>query len=179
MEQKKKVEQQIIKIRDLNLDTRDLDNKLEELMTLLQSSDIDSESLANIQVRFNKAIEDKKELSKDLQRFQELKTTGVSRLDLANDLEAMLAHSQLNSENVKELEVKRGGSRLLTFLIGAVMITLGFAMIIMPAPPYFEMFTIFYFTPDDGVTLMDLVSLLIVLCGIYLVFTSSVKKTNA
>ena len=57
------------------------------------------------------------------------------------------------------------------------MITLGMGMIIMPAPPYFEMFTIFYFNPNDGVTIMDLISLLIVFTGVYLLVSSLLKKT--
>lgn len=51
--------------------------------------------------------------------------------------------------------------------ISVLMITLGFAMIVLPAPPYFEMYTIFYFNANDGFTLMDLISLIIVFCGIF------------
>jgi hypothetical protein len=43
---------------------------------------------------------------------------------------------------------------------------------VMPAPPYFEMFTIFYFTPDDGFTLMDLISLIIIATGTFIVIRS-------
>jgi hypothetical protein len=46
----------------------------------------------------------------------------------------------------------------------------------MPAPPYFEMFTIFYFNQNDGVTLMDLIALLIVFTGVYLFLSSVLKK---
>jgi hypothetical protein len=65
--------------------------------------------------------------------------------------------------------------KLSVLIISVILITLGFAMIIMPAPPYFEMFTIFYFNPNDGVTLMDLIALLIVFTGVYLCITSIVK----
>jgi hypothetical protein len=64
-------------------------------------------------------------------------------------------------------------------LISLVLIMLGFAMIIMPAPPYFEMFTIFYFNPQDGVTLMDVISLLIILTGVYLLVKSIYKPLSA
>jgi len=58
-------------------------------------------------------------------------------------------------------------------------VTLGFAMIIMPAPPYFEMFTIFYFNDNDGVTLMDLISLIIIAIGLYIIVkTISNFKSN-
>ena len=65
---------------------------------------------------------------------------------------------------------------LLLMVIGILMIGLGFAMIVMPAPPYFEMFTIYYFSADDGVTLMDIISLIIILAGVYLVIRSINRK---
>jgi hypothetical protein len=53
------------------------------------------------------------------------------------------------------------------------------AMIIMPAPPYFEMFTVFYFNDNDGVTIMDIISLLIVFTGVYLFLNAVLKKQAA
>jgi hypothetical protein len=70
-------------------------------------------------------------------------------------------------------------SKFFLVLISLVLIMLGFAMIIMPAPPYFEMFTIFYFNPQDGVTLMDVISLLIILTGVYLLVKSIYKPLSA
>ena len=67
--------------------------------------------------------------------------------------------------------------RLLKLLAALVLIALGYAMIVMPATPAFEMYTIFYFSADDGVTLMDLISLLIVFTGVYL-FVTSLAKIN-
>jgi hypothetical protein len=59
------------------------------------------------------------------------------------------------------------------------MAVLGLAMIIMPAPPYFEMFTIFYFSKDDGITLMDVISVIILLTGVYLFLNATIKKANS
>lgn len=53
-------------------------------------------------------------------------------------------------------------------IIGFLFVVLGFAMIIMPAPPYFDAFTLFYFSENDGVTMIDLVSLVIIAVGIYI-----------
>ena len=41
-------------------------------------------------------------------------------------------------------------------------------MIILPAPQNFEMFTIFYFTRDDGITLMDVIASIITVSGIFI-----------
>ncbi|MGN6180773.1 MAG: hypothetical protein ACTHNW_16440, partial [Mucilaginibacter sp.] len=66
--------------------------------------------------------------------------------------------------------------RVVLFIISITMITLGFGMIIMPAPPFFEMFTIFYFNPNDGVTIMDLISLLVILFGIFFLIKAIIRK---
>jgi len=42
-------------------------------------------------------------------------------------------------------------------------------MIIMPAPPNFEVFTIFFITQEDGVTLMDVIALIIVFSSIFII----------
>ncbi|OLY91852.1 hypothetical protein SAMN05444008_109103 [Cnuella takakiae] len=60
--------------------------------------------------------------------------------------------------------------RVTTFLIGILLVTIGLSLIIMPAPsPTFEIATLIYFNPNDGVTIMDLISLLVIFVGIYLI----------
>jgi hypothetical protein len=50
-------------------------------------------------------------------------------------------------------------------------------MIIVPAPsPAFEIATIVHFTPNDGLTIMDLISLLIVFGGIYLLVYAMINR---
>lgn len=58
------------------------------------------------------------------------------------------------------------------------MIIMGFGMIIIPAPPFFEMFTIFYFNRNDGITIMDLISLLIILAGVYFLIKGIYPNPN-
>ena len=58
-------------------------------------------------------------------------------------------------------------SKYVLIALSIIMIILGLGMIIMPAPPFFEMFTIFYFNRNDGITIMDLISLIIILSGVY------------
>lgn len=176
MKEKKNIESNIDKIRELNLSSSQLDDKLDDLIFLLQNSELDSDAIAQLQGRFNTAIESHKLSIKDVNKFKILDDAGKSRLDLANDLELLLSQSTIDSQNIKELKVVERSGKFFTLLIGLALIALGFAMIVMPAPPYFEMFTVFYFTRDDGVTLMDLIALLIVFGGIYITFTSLVRS---
>jgi hypothetical protein len=152
--------------------------KLDELIALLNTSDINSEATRQLQQRFNKAIDDK-EVQANLNAFKRLDTDQTSsREQLLDEFTILLSANPVDSNlSKKHLRTERF-SKIVLVLISIVMITLGLAMIVMPAPPYFEMFTIYYFTPDDGVTLMDLISLLIVLAGVYLLIKSQLKLTD-
>lgn len=66
--------------------------------------------------------------------------------------------------------------KIVMFILSILLIVVGFAMIIMPAPPSFEIFTVFYFNQNDGVTIMDLVSLLIIFGGVLMFILNFNKK---
>ena len=60
--------------------------------------------------------------------------------------------------------------KLIIGSIGLILIILGISMIVITAPSaQFEIATIYYFSPDDGITVTDLISLVISLSGLYLV----------
>jgi len=164
------IEQQISGIQQIAGADTDIEKKLDELIAILQSGNIDSEKLKHYQKRFNDAVE-----QCNLAAFKQLDNEVLSREEMLNNLGALLQQHPVNSKMTAKLVKKSTTKRIVLGLIGLVMVTLGFGMIIMPAPPYFEMFTIFYFNNDDGVTLMDLISLLVILCGIYLLVTSAIK----
>jgi len=164
------IEQQISGIQKIAGADIDVEKKLDELIAVLQSGNIDSEKLKQYQKKFNDAVE-----QCSLAAFKQLDNGALSREEMLNNLGALLQQHPVNSKMTAKLVKKSTSKRIVLGLIGLIMVTLGFAMIVMPAPPYFEMFTIFYFNNDDGVTLMDLISLLIILCGIYLLVTSAIK----
>lgn len=163
-----------------NLDEKaiGLDDKLNELIVLLNSSNINSENIKHIQKKFNTAVEEKlteDELITELQKVDEI---DLSRLEKLDKIEMLLKTNYIDTKSIKTFKVKRYAEMIVPVLIGIVMVTLGFAMIILPAPPYFEMFTIFHFTLNDGFTLMDLISLIIILSGIFVAIKSYFKFAN-
>jgi hypothetical protein len=153
-----------------------MEKKLDELITLLNESNFDSETIKHYKSKVNSALQDKITVD-DLKAFEAIdEKTDASREELLNDFSTLLESHKFNSKaSTQYLKVERS-NKLIFMVIGIIMITLGFAMIIMPAPPSFEMFTIFYFTRDDGVTLMDLISLLIIFAGIYVFMRPLYKK---
>lgn len=155
-----------------------IDKKLNELLELLAKSDINSDAVKAYQQRFDNAIKEHGIRSEQIEAFQNLHTDTASREELLEEFGILLSTNQFSSKIPKKKIRSEYFSKLVLFIISLTMITLGFGMIIMPAPPYFEMFTIFYFNENDGITLMDLISLLIILAGIYLLIKAIVRNPS-
>lgn len=156
-----------------------IDEKIDALLVLLAENKFDSETVKQVQDKLNTAIESKKSPHDTIKAFKALDKKGdASREELLDEFSTLLTSNKFDSRTVKKYKISEFFLRLNMMLVGIVMITLGFAMIIMPAPPYFEMFTIYYFSLDDGVTLMDLISLVIVLAGVYVLVRALYKRSN-
>lgn len=154
-----------------------IEKKIDELITLLAECHFDSEIIRQYRSKLDSAFEDKL-IADDLKAFEVIdERTNASKEQLLDELNIFLKTHRFNSKaSIKHIKTERN-NKLTLMVTGIIMITLGFAMIIMPAPPYFEMFTIFYFSPDNGVTLMDLISLIIVFAGVYVFVQPLYKKT--
>jgi hypothetical protein len=166
----KHIDKQISGLQKAAETETDIERRLDELVNLLASADIDSTKVKQYQEKFNKAVE-----RTALKAFEQLDNESLTREDLLNRLGKLLVENPVDSKVAHTFAKRSTAKRVIIGITGLAMITLGMAMIIMPAPPYFEMFTVFYFSNDDGVTLMDLISLIIVLCGVYLLVMSIIK----
>lgn len=151
--------------------------KADELIQLLKKGNIDRELIKAIQQKINNAVES----NSNPQKFDAFSGLDQeqSRLDMVTNLELLLTQHQVDSRESKKYLLHERIKHMVLVAIAVTMIILGLAMIIMPAPPYFEMFTIFYFSKDDGITLMDVISVLIVLTGVYLFINALLRKINA
>ena len=141
-------------------------------MILLDQSKLDTENIKDLQVKLNASLEKKISNRFVIREIKDISLSELDKLDQLDKLEFLLNNNYLDSRHTNKIEFKEKLARIIKVIIGFLFVTLGFAMIIMPAPPYFEMFTIFYFNPNDGVTLMDLISLIIIATGIYIIIKS-------
>jgi hypothetical protein len=175
LEKRKSFEEEIESFKKLDQEKLSIDQKLDELLEMLQTSSLDSTSVNQLKIRFNQAVS-RVELSREnLKEFEQLDDENISRLEMADNLEILLSQYQVDTKVSRKILIMDKLLKGSILVIGLILITLGFSMIIMPAPPYFEMFTIFHFTRDDGVTLMDLIALLIAFTGVYLFIASMIK----
>ncbi|RWY50313.1 hypothetical protein [Mucilaginibacter gilvus] len=153
-----------------------LEIKADELVALLRKGVADAGRIKAVQQKLLHAL-DEASLPQKIEAFKELDTE-QDRLEMLNGFEFLLSQHQLDSDVSRKYITRERVKKSIVVIIGIIMITLGMAMIIMPAPPYFEMFTVFYFNDNDGITIMDIISLLIVFTGVYLFLSSVLKKHN-
>ena len=177
MQSKNKLTEDLHHLENLSAKNDELMQKLDEFMLLLEHSQIDSNNIKSIQSQVNKALDQK---LTNIQLINEIKEVSlddnIGKLAQLEQLEDLLNHNFLDSRQTKSPRFTDRFSKTIQTIIGFLFITLGFAMIILPAPPYFEMFTIFYFNPDDGVTLMDLIALIIIAVGTSVVIRSMLNS---
>ncbi len=153
-----------------------IEAKVDELIFLVKQADLDKDEVNALHRKISSAFNHEESPLEKIEAFKKLDIEKGNREDLVDDLEVLLSLHQLDSKTSRKYLSQERIKKISVLLIGVIVLTLGFAMIIMPAPPYFEMFTIFYFNPNDGITLMDLIALIIVFTGVYLILISILKK---
>ncbi|MBO9614748.1 MAG: hypothetical protein J7619_18750 [Dyadobacter sp.] len=153
-----------------------LDKKVAELIEAIEQTDVEGHLSKQYQKQIADAFHRSAATQKKLAPFRELdQDNNLSREELLEGLEKLLAENQFDSRiNAPKQSgmVQKG----VLFILAILLIVVGFAMIIMPAPPSFELFTVYYFNINDGVTIMDLVSLLIIFGGVLLFVLNFNKK---
>lgn len=161
-----------------NMQEVSVDERLNDFIKTLNKSAINSDNIKTLQHKFNKAIDNKLSEPELIEEFKKVDDDALSRLEKLDKIELILKNNYIDTKVAKSVAIKRYVEMIIPVLLGVVMLTLGLAMIILPAPPYFEMFTIFYFSANDGFTLMDLISLIIVLTGVFTIIRSYFKFVN-
>jgi len=169
---KNKLTEDLKRLKHLENKDGELIQKLNEFITVLNQSELNSDNITEIKETLNVALDERIVGETALERIQSVSTADLSKLEQLDQLEFLLNTNHLDSQQAKKITLRAHLLKFIKVIIGFLFVTLGFAMIIMPAPPYFEMFTIFYFTENDGVTLMDLISLIIIATGIYIIVRS-------
>ncbi|MCF0062456.1 hypothetical protein MUK70_02125 [Dyadobacter chenwenxiniae] len=154
-----------------------LRKKLDELIEVIEQSGVDHSLSQSYQEEIAEAFRRSAFKAKAVAPFQALdQDNNLSREELLEGLEKLLSENKIDSKISSSYIRRNAIQKLVMFILAILLIVFGFAMIIMPAPPSFEIFTVFYFNANDGVTIMDLVSLLIIFGGVLLFVLNFNKK---
>lgn len=149
-----------------------IEEKLDELIQLLAESDLTGKETHDLCHYFSNSLE-------NIAKYRDYITQHPLKQMDTGDLmvEEMGILIQRGKKKQRGPENNRKSfPAIVRIIISVLLITLGFAMIILPAPPYFEIYTIFYFNEQDGFTVMDLISLIIVFCGVFALIASIQKE---
>ena len=146
-----------------------VEQKLDEVAALLAGHQLKNETLKHFQHKFDSALQTCVRDDDAIAAFSVIDEKGnTSREELLDEFAMLLQSNKVDSKVAgKYLKAKRINSFVL-IAISVAMVTLGLAIIIIPAPHSFEMFTIYYFSINDGITLMDVIACIIILTGIYM-----------
>jgi len=147
-----------------------IEDKLGELIDLLDQASLDNETIQELQGKFNAALRVAAN-STTLQPYSRSART-INAEEVEGELEQLLFINNLDRKTQRKHNASRVVALTVRVVIALLLILLGFGMIIMPAPPYFEMFTLFYLNANDGVTIMDVISLIVAFTGVYLLISA-------
>ena len=147
----------------------EIHDKMDELIQLISIATLDENTAQALNAKFLSA---NKSRSSTLQ----IQNPQIVNRKENNELGQLFLMGNLDRRSQKKHSFYKFTSFLVKGIIAGLLILLGFGMIIMPAPPYFEMFTLFYINPNDGVTIMDVISLIVVFTGIYLLINLVIKS---
>ena len=146
-----------------------VEKKLDEVAALLAGHQLNEEQVRHLKQKFESALD---KSTTDLYAIDAFKIIDekedASREELLDEFTTLLLSNKVDSKVAGKYIKARRINNMLLIAIALAMVTLGLAMIVIPAPPYFEMFTIYYFTMNDGITLMDVIASIIILTGIYI-----------
>lgn len=154
-----------------------VDEKVQELLKIIHNHNVDSKKAKQYQQQIADAFKKSSLSARPLSPFELLSNdNSLSREELLDELEKVLSENEIDSEQSKNYLRRNSLKKVVLFVVSILLIVTGFAMIIMPAPPSFEIFTVFYFNANDGITIMDLVSLLIIFGGVFMFVLNFGKK---
>lgn len=157
-------------------ETTPVHQKLDDFISLLSETPVDNEELQVMQRKFNIALREAGDSTAVQPYVRSARKNNIEALD--GDLGQLFTMSQTDKRRRSQVTVYQIVSKILRIIISLLLILLGFGMIIMPAPPYFEMFTLFYLNPQDGVTIMDVISLIVAFIGVYILIHTFSKPRS-
>ncbi len=119
------------------------------------------------------------EIEKVIKPFREIETESRDREKLLDDFILALNTSNLDSEQADRYVRRRAVFSFLFLALGIFLILLAGLIILYPLPKFLEVKTLFYFNPNDGITVSDIVGVFILFLGIIIIAQgTSFRKVN-
>lgn len=149
---------------------------LDQLASLLSKVDFDSDMLSEYKKKID--LMEVANTETKLEKFKKFDKVDFSeREKFLQDFEVELTSEKITSDEVFLVKQRRRITSFTKFLIGVLLMVIGIGLIVLPLPDDIKVFTIFYFTPNDGVTLIDVIGIIFILSGIVTIISPSGRKS--
>ncbi|NUN09283.1 MAG: hypothetical protein HUU54_08920 [Ignavibacteriaceae bacterium] len=103
--------------------------------------------------------------------FREIDVDSKGRDEVLDDFILALDSSDLDSAAAEKYLKKRSFTALFLLITGGLLSLLAGVIILVPLPKFLEVKTLFYFNPNDGITVSDIAGVIILLTGIIIAVT--------
>lgn len=103
--------------------------------------------------------------------FRDIDVDSKGRDEVLDDFILALDSSDLDSAAAEKYLRKRSFTALFLLITGGLLSLLAGVIILVPLPKYLEIKTLFYFNPNDGITVSDIAGVIILLTGIIIAVT--------
>lgn len=147
--------------------TPDKEKQLDQFIVLLENEQFSSEDALEFK---NRPIDEK------LRPYRELDKQTKDRNFTLDHFILLLESENITSEEVYLYQRRLRLFKLIGICAGLLLAALGALAILLPLPKWAEIMTIFYFNPDDGITVSDLLGAFVMVTGIYIIVNLSLKR---
>jgi hypothetical protein len=153
--------------REVAEGTPDKEKQLDQFIVLLEKEQFSSEDALEFK---NRPIDEK------LRPYREMDQQKNDRNSTLDSFILLLERENITSEEVYLYQRRLRMFKLAGICLGFFLAALGALAILLPLPKSLEIMTIFYFNPDDGITVSDLLGAFVMVTGIYVVVNLSLKR---
>ncbi len=153
--------------REVAENTPDKEKQLDQFIVLLEKEQFSSEDAVEFK---NRPIDEK------LRPYHELDRQTKDRNSTLDRFILLLERENITSEEVYLYQRRLRMFKLAGICTGLILAIIGALAILLPLPKWAEIMTIFYFNPDDGIAVSDILGAFVMVIGIYIVVNLSLKR---
>ncbi len=117
-------------------------------------------------------------IEETLKPFREIDVDGKDRAELLDEFILAFDSSDLDTEKSIKYVNRRQFISGVFYLIGTLFTVFAIAVIFVPLPKPLEMGTLYYFNPNDGITVSDVIALAVLLAGLVMLAAGIVIRSK-
>jgi len=115
------------------------------------------------------------ELRDKISTYEKSIDISASQETQLNQFIISLNENYITSEDASNYYKKLKIKNLFKIFVGIILYLLGLYIILIPIPKELEIYTLFYFNPNDGITVSDVFALLLLFMATYIIIRPRIR----